>query len=97
MDHRAVLSQSEAVYSFTVEECILQSHGSRHVNCPVHKEIPLAQVAPDTVQLTPFYCVQLYFLSFICINLDVYGSWRAQYRQWTELKTREHARKSKIV
>ena len=44
LDQRAVLSQSEAVYSFTVEECILQSHGSRHVNCPVHKEIPLAQV-----------------------------------------------------
>lgn len=39
----------EAVYSFTVEECILQSHGNRHVHCPVHNDIHLAQVAPDTV------------------------------------------------
>ena len=43
-------NQTEAVYSFSVEECILQSHANRHVHCPVHNDIHLAQVAPDTVR-----------------------------------------------
>lgn len=46
---RSHSSHSETVYSFTVEECILLSHGNRHVHCPVHNDIHLAQVAPDTM------------------------------------------------
>ena len=42
-------THSDAVFSFTIEECIYQSHGNRHIHCPVHNDIHLAQVAPDTV------------------------------------------------
>ncbi|XP_043222191.1 leucine-rich repeat serine/threonine-protein kinase 1-like isoform X1 [Amphibalanus amphitrite] len=39
------------VYAFLVEECILASYSSRHVECPCHGPLLLAQVAPDTVFL----------------------------------------------
>ena len=37
------------VYSFMVEECILAAHSSRAVTCPLHGQLLLAQIAPDTV------------------------------------------------
>ena len=52
-------NQTEAVYSFSVEECILQSHANRHVHCPVHNDIHLAQVAPDTVRVSFFFFLTL--------------------------------------
>ncbi len=45
--------RGETVYSFTIEECILQNHANHHVHCPTHHDIHLAQVAPDTVSAIP--------------------------------------------
>ncbi|XP_064112289.1 leucine-rich repeat serine/threonine-protein kinase 1-like isoform X1 [Macrobrachium nipponense] len=39
------------VYSFMVEECILAAYTARSVPCPLHADLLLAQVAPDTVFL----------------------------------------------
>ncbi|KAK4295198.1 hypothetical protein Pmani_032225 [Petrolisthes manimaculis] len=39
------------VYSFMVEECILAAYTARSVPCPLHSDLLLAQVAPDTVFL----------------------------------------------
>ncbi len=39
------------VYSFLVEECILDAFRGRHPACPVHGDLVLGQVAPDTVFL----------------------------------------------
>ncbi|CAL4058692.1 unnamed protein product, partial [Meganyctiphanes norvegica] len=39
------------VYSFMVEECILAAYTARSVPCPLHSELLLAQIAPDTVFL----------------------------------------------
>jgi hypothetical protein len=36
-------------YSWVVEECILAAYDRKYVTCPSHGDIPLAQVAPDTV------------------------------------------------
>lgn len=36
-------------YSWLIEECILASYDKKCVTCPVHGDISLAQVAPDTV------------------------------------------------
>lgn len=46
-------SERPRIYSFSVEECIVQTHANRHVNCPRHGDIHLAQLAPDTVRLKP--------------------------------------------
>lgn len=37
------------VYSFMVEECILAAYTARSVPCPLHADLLLAQIAPDTV------------------------------------------------
>ncbi|XP_063840315.1 leucine-rich repeat serine/threonine-protein kinase 1-like isoform X2 [Scylla paramamosain] len=39
------------VYSFMVEECILAAYTARSVPCPLHADLLLAQIAPDTVFL----------------------------------------------
>ncbi|XP_076065875.1 leucine-rich repeat serine/threonine-protein kinase 1-like isoform X3 [Oratosquilla oratoria] len=39
------------VYSFMVEECILAAYSARSVSCPLHADLLLAQIAPDTVFL----------------------------------------------
>ncbi|KAK7083928.1 hypothetical protein SK128_021310, partial [Halocaridina rubra] len=36
------------VYSFMVEECILAAYTTRTVPCPLHADLLLAQIAPDT-------------------------------------------------
>lgn len=36
-------------FSWVVEECILAAYDHKSVTCPSHGDIPLAQVAPDTV------------------------------------------------
>lgn len=36
-------------YSWMVEECILAAYGKKCVTCPTHFDIPLSQIAPDTV------------------------------------------------
>ena len=37
------------VYSFMAEECILAAHSARAVSCPLHGQLLLSQIAPDTV------------------------------------------------
>lgn len=39
-------------FSWIVEECILAAYDKKTVSCPTHGDIPLAQIAPDTVSLT---------------------------------------------
>ncbi|XP_021920937.1 leucine-rich repeat serine/threonine-protein kinase 1 isoform X3 [Zootermopsis nevadensis] len=36
-------------FSWVVEECILAAYDHKSVTCPSHGDIPLAQVAPDTI------------------------------------------------
>ncbi|XP_049858112.1 leucine-rich repeat serine/threonine-protein kinase 1 isoform X1 [Schistocerca gregaria] len=43
--------ESPPQYSWIVEECILAAYDKKSVTCPTHGDIPLAQVAPDTVFL----------------------------------------------
>lgn len=37
------------LYSWMVEECILAAYSTKYVSCPIHFDIPLSLVAPDTV------------------------------------------------
>lgn len=39
------------LYSWMVEECILAAYSTKCVACPIHFDIPLTLVAPDTVLL----------------------------------------------
>ena len=39
------------VYSFLVEECILAAFEGKNPNCPIHGDLYLGQIAPDTVFL----------------------------------------------
>ncbi|GJQ77064.1 hypothetical protein Trydic_g23635 [Trypoxylus dichotomus] len=39
----------QVFYCWMVEECILAAYGNRAVACPTHGNIPLAQIAPDTI------------------------------------------------
>ena len=39
------------VYAFLVEECILAAFEGKNPNCPVHGDLHLGQIAPDTVFL----------------------------------------------
>ncbi len=41
----------EHVYAFMVEECILLAFEGRNAKCPVHGDLLLGQIAPDTVFL----------------------------------------------
>ena len=43
--------QEDKVYTFLVEECILHAFDGKHAECPLHVELSLAQIAPDTVFL----------------------------------------------
>ena len=44
-------AQEDKVYTFLVEECILDAFDGRNPECPLHAELSLAQMAPDTVFL----------------------------------------------
>lgn len=92
------LLQPNTVYSFSIEECILQSHSNHHVHCPVHNDIHLAQVAPDTVLCARFPTLYIIFAvdypndGFSVIHLlDVYGLGRAQSDQWSKPEERADA------
>ena len=37
------------IYSFMVEECILAAYTTNSVTCPLHSDLLLAQISPDTV------------------------------------------------
>ncbi|XP_063218267.1 leucine-rich repeat serine/threonine-protein kinase 1 isoform X2 [Bacillus rossius redtenbacheri] len=37
------------LYSWMVEECILAAYNCKSIGCPSHGDVPLAQVAPDTI------------------------------------------------
>ena len=39
------------VYAFLVEECILAAFEGKNPHCPVHGDLHLGQIAPDTVFL----------------------------------------------
>lgn len=39
------------MYAFTVEECILSAHDGVSLRCPLHSDICVADIAPDTVFL----------------------------------------------
>lgn len=39
----------QVFYCWMVEECILAAYGNKSVACPTHGNIPLTQIAPDTV------------------------------------------------
>jgi serine/threonine protein kinase/GTPase SAR1 family protein len=43
--------QEDKVYTFLVEECILFAFDGKNADCPLHAELSLAQMAPDTVFL----------------------------------------------
>ena len=43
--------QEDKVYTFLVEECILYAFDGKNAECPLHVELSLAQIAPDTVFL----------------------------------------------
>jgi hypothetical protein len=47
--HLAEEAEPLVHYSWIVEECILAAYDRKSVTCPIHGDIPLAQVAPDTV------------------------------------------------
>ena len=49
--NRAADVQGCAVYTFLVEECILYAFQGKNAECPVHGELSLAQIAPDTIFL----------------------------------------------
>lgn len=46
-------------YSWMVEECILAAYDKSSVRCPVHGDIALAHIAPDTVCILyiNYYCL----------------------------------------
>ena len=44
-------AQEDKVYTFLVEECILYAFDGKNAECPLHAELSLAQMAPDTVFL----------------------------------------------
>ena len=87
MEHVPFADSSSDVYSFTIEECILQSHGNHHVHCPVHNDIHLAQVAPDTVSWRNFHFANRIWLVF---SADVFGPGREESDQRPEFETRNH-------
>ena len=39
------------VYAFMVEECVLLAFDGHHPKCPIHGDLVLGQIAPDTVFL----------------------------------------------
>ena len=43
--------EDESVYSYLIEECILSAFEGRNLKCPVHGDLFLGQLAPDTVFL----------------------------------------------
>lgn len=63
------------VYSFMVEECILAAYTARSVPCPLHADLLLAQIAPDTVSdifiFYNFFFLLLLFLGYsVVFRLD---------------------------
>ena len=44
-------AQEDKVYTFLVEECILYAFDGKNAECPLHVDLSLAQIAPDTVFL----------------------------------------------
>ncbi|KAK7861679.1 hypothetical protein R5R35_005355 [Gryllus longicercus] len=44
-------TESHPLFSWIIEECILAAYDRKTVTCPSHGDIPLAQVAPDTIFL----------------------------------------------
>lgn len=67
------------VYSFMVEECILAAYTARSVPCPLHADLLLAQIAPDTVSdrfLAIGYSrvrtsIKFSYLEFSCCNVNL--------------------------
>ncbi|KAG1714290.1 Leucine-rich repeat serine/threonine-protein kinase 1 [Nymphon striatum] len=49
LDCDASFSSDTPVYSFMVEECILNAYENKFICCPLHGDIKLSQLAPDTV------------------------------------------------
>lgn len=51
-------NNNQIFYSWMVEECILAAYSTRTVTCPIHNDVPLSRIAPDTVSndffITPF-------------------------------------------
>ncbi|CAG2064267.1 unnamed protein product [Timema podura] len=41
--------QPPALFSWMVEECILAAYDHKCVTCPTHGDVPLVQIAPDTI------------------------------------------------
>lgn len=41
---------NHVIYSWMVEECILAAYDTKTIACPVHANIQLSQIAPDTVR-----------------------------------------------
>lgn len=42
-------------YSWMVEECILAAYDAKVVKCPLHGDIPLAEIAPDSVSFRALF------------------------------------------
>lgn len=53
-------SSNLILYSWMVEECILAAYSSKFVSCPIHFDIPLSLVAPDTV--ITYHCLFFVYL-----------------------------------
>lgn len=54
-------------YSWMVEECILAAYNTKTVACPVHFDVPLSRVAPDTVSHLHVH----FFLNVLLITFEI--------------------------
>ena len=83
-------TQYDAVFSFTIEECIYLSHGNRHIHCPVHNDIHLAQVAPDTVNSLRFEsCLEwISWIDWWEKTNKLINEWSQQMNYWTRHTTK---------
>lgn len=62
VDDQGNINGNNIFYSWMVEECILASYDTKTITCPMHSDIPLSQIAPDTVSFEHFALIrQLYW------------------------------------
>ena len=45
-------------YAFQYEECVVRARDVPYVKCPVHGELPLEYIAPDTVSIM---CISFFY------------------------------------
>lgn len=71
LEEQAGSSNGNIFYSWMVEECILASYDTKVVECPTHANIPLSQIAPDTVSIIQVLLFNL-FITSDCISILCY-------------------------